>query len=110
MDAARELAQLPDRELRLLARLGDQPRRDRGIALELGLGEPERERQRDQPLLGAVVEVALDPPALGVGGVDDPLARVAQDVDAIAQRARTLALGRLAGEQDRLAHRTLQRI
>ncbi|HTE63610.1 MAG TPA: hypothetical protein VK631_24855, partial [Solirubrobacteraceae bacterium] len=72
VDPARELAQLLDRELRLLAGLGDQLRRARGIGRDARLGEPERDGHRDQPLLRAVVEVALDPPALGVGGGDDP--------------------------------------
>ena len=34
--------------------------------------------QREQPLLGAVVEVALEPAPLGVAGLDDPRARRAQ--------------------------------
>ena len=34
-------------------------------------GHPELEAQRDETLLRAVVQVALDPPALGVGGGDD---------------------------------------
>ena len=37
--------------------------------------EAERDGERDEPLLGAVVEVALDPPPLGVGRGDDPAAR-----------------------------------
>ena len=36
------------------------------------------ERERDQPLLRAVVEVALEPPPLVVAGRDDPRARGAQ--------------------------------
>ena len=40
-----------------------------------GSREPEREGERDEPLLSAVVEVALDPPPLGVGRGDDPGAR-----------------------------------
>ena len=39
------------------------------------LGELEPDPQRDQPLLAAVVEVALDPPALVVGRREDPRAR-----------------------------------
>jgi hypothetical protein len=50
------------------------------------------------------VEVALDAPALGVGGGDDALAGVAQNVHALAQRTRAAVLGRLAGEAE-LAHR-----
>ena len=36
---------------------------------------PEPRGECDQPLLGAVVEVPLDPLALGVGGADEPRAR-----------------------------------
>ena len=100
MDAARELAQLLDRELRLLARLRDELRGAVGIAGDPRLGEPERDGHRDEPLLRAVVEVALDPPPLGVGGGDDALARVAQRVHAVAQQARAAQLGRLAWEAD----------
>ena len=52
-------------------------------------GEAERHRQRDQPLLGAVVQVALDPAALGVGGVDQP-ARLSSSV---STRAIGVAVG-----------------
>ena len=45
---------------------------------ELRLGEPERERQRDEPLLRAVVQVALEPPPLRVGRLDETRARPAQ--------------------------------
>ena len=41
--------------------------------------------ERDEPLLGAVVQVALQPPALGSAGLDDPRARGAQLLDARAQ-------------------------
>ena len=75
----------------------------RGIGLDPRLGEAERHGDRDEPLLRAVVEVALDPPALGVGGGDDALARVAQVIHADAQRARAPLLGGLAGEEH-LAH------
>ena len=39
------------------------------------LGVAQRQSDRDEPLLGAVVEVALDPAALLVAGRDDPRAR-----------------------------------
>ena len=48
----------------------------------------------------AVVEVALDPAALGVGGGDDPVPGVAEVVHALAQRARPSLLGGLAREED----------
>ena len=56
-----------------------------GLLAQLRLGEPERERERDEPLLRAVVEVALQPAALLVRGLDDPRARGAQLLDAGAQ-------------------------
>jgi hypothetical protein len=51
------------------------------------LGEAEVDDERRQPLLGPVVQVAHDPPALRVGCLDEPGARRAQ---ALAER---LALG-----------------
>ncbi len=69
-DAAREVAQLGERALGLLARLADQLHRALGIALEALLGHAEVERERDQPRLRAVVQVALDALQLGGRGVD----------------------------------------
>ena len=85
VDAARELAQLLDGQRRLLACLGDQRRGRLRVRREPRLGHAERERQRHEPLLGAVVQVALDPAALGVAGGDDAGARVAQAVDPLVQ-------------------------
>ena len=48
-------------------------------------GEPQRQRERDEVLLGAVVEVALDPAARVVAGGDQPGARGAQLLVAGAQ-------------------------
>jgi hypothetical protein len=39
------------------------------------------------------VQVALDPPPLGVGRLDDALPRAVQVVDPLAQRSRTSLLG-----------------
>ena len=80
MDPAGELAQLLDRELEL--RRGLIRRGDRLGVLAGPSGEPspdaaQRERDRDEPLLGAVVEVALQPAALLVGRLDDPRPRAA---------------------------------
>ena len=47
-----------------------RPGRREALARELEL-----DHQRDEPLLGAVVEVAAEPPALGVARLDDPGAR-----------------------------------
>ena len=45
---------------------------DIGIGVSLEPGEPQREREGDQALLGAVVQVALQPPPFGVPLLDDP--------------------------------------
>ena len=69
--------------------------------------EPQREHDADEALLGAVVEVALDPPASVIGGFDDPGARLLEldprvDVgdrlrDQLGERAE--ARLRIGGEQ-----------
>src|SRR5438874_1790232 len=83
----------------LFARLGELCA---GVAADLGgarrigrqprLREPQRERERDQPLLRAVVQVALEPAALGRLGLDDARSRTPEllllapslrDVDAV---------------------------
>ena len=58
-----------------------RPRADR-VAVELLLRHAEIHRQRDEPRLGAVVEVALDPLQLGGLGVDGARARALQLDDA----------------------------
>ena len=88
-DPAGQLAELLDRRLEV-GRQGGQGVPHRRVArLRGGPDSPELHRQRDESLLGAVVEVALDPPALVVGGADDAGTRGAQ--------LRELAL-HLAGE------------
>ena len=64
-----EPAQASERvpNLRLRA---SQPLRGRRIGS--GEGDPQMERDADQPLLGAVVQVALDAPAFGIRGRDHP--------------------------------------
>ena len=42
-----------------------------GVLVDQPVGDPEPDRERDEPLLRAVVEVALEPPPLGVAGGDD---------------------------------------
>ena len=74
MQARRELAQLLQRRRQLLLRRGEQARLV-GVGREVHGEEPELDRERDEPLLGAVVQVALEPPALGVAGADDARAR-----------------------------------
>ena len=45
----------------------------------------QEQRERDQPRLRAVVQVALEPAALGVARLDDAGARRAQLLEALAQ-------------------------
>ena len=72
MEAAGDLAQLlqhaghlRDHALQPLSQLASPGRHVR-------LRGPQLQGKRDQPLLGAVVQVALDPPARLVGGGHDP--------------------------------------
>ena len=64
MDPTRQLAYLLERLVELLTRAVQQAPRLAGVRAQLLSGHPEGERQRDEPLLGAVVEVTLQPPAL----------------------------------------------
>jgi hypothetical protein len=70
-----QLAQLLERVLELLARGGQVGAGTVGIGLEAPLDHAQLERERHEPLLGAVVEIALQAPALGVAGLDDAGAR-----------------------------------
>ena len=63
MDATGELAQFADRLLELVLRAGECDRRRRVVS---GRGEAERDGESDETLLRAVVQVALDPAALGI--------------------------------------------
>ena len=58
---------------------------DEPAVAEPRLEHPQVEREADELLLGAVVQVALDPPAGVVGGLDDPQPRHPQLLDAGAQ-------------------------
>ena len=110
VDAARELAQLLQRERELLRRVRrGSRRRAPGSERELALREAERERERDEPLLRAVVQVPLEPPPLGVGRLDEPHARAAElvlvpralaHVEAGEQRGRARPAPSLIGVSD----------
>ena len=68
------------------------------VGVELGAQQPQREREHDEPLLGAVVEVALEPPARGVAGLDGPGARRAELLELRARlRLQALVVEREAG-------------
>ena len=87
MDPASELAELLECGVELGARDRELARR-RGVRLETRLETPEAQRQRDEPLLGAVVKVALDPSARRVRGLDDPRSRGGQLLTRIHVRER----------------------
>ena len=74
MQPARELPHVLQRGGELRARLGHERRAGRGIVLQPPLGHGQREAERDQPLLRAVVQVALQAPALRVGRVHEACA------------------------------------
>ena len=85
MDAARQLAQLLERLAQLLARrrraaLGGR----RGSSSSLARAS-RAQRERDEALLGAVVQVALEAPALGQAEATMLAARLLQLRDAGAQ-------------------------
>src|SRR5215211_7423596 len=62
MDAARELTKLLERDAQLAARSGQKLLGCLWIRGQLSLGEAQGERQRDESLLRAIVEIAFQPP------------------------------------------------
>ena len=65
---------------------------------------PQQQGERDEPRLRAVVQVALEPPALGVAGLDEPRARGAQLLEARPQlgvEARDVAAQQPGQERER---------
>ena len=75
VDAACERAQLAEGVDDLGVRLGEELVRRRTSVGEPAAGELEREPDPEQALLRSVMEVALEPPPLGVAGLDDPRPR-----------------------------------
>ena len=63
MQAAGELAQFLEREIEFVAAPSSDAAPLAG-STQLSAGQPDRQRQRDEPLLRAVVEVPLELPAL----------------------------------------------
>ncbi len=78
VDAAGELAQLGGRLVELRKGFVQQLAGRGRVVVELAAHQAQAHGQRHQPLLGAVVEVALDPAAFLVPGLDDAGARGAQ--------------------------------
>src|SRR5215207_11210117 len=77
MDAASELAELLECGIELCARDG-QLVRSRAVRFQARLETSEAERKRDEPLLGAIVEVAFDASPRRVRSLDDPRSRGGQ--------------------------------
>ena len=104
-DAVGECAEVLERRPQVLLRLV-QPRCS-AASTPLGLHELQVERQRGEALLGAVVQVLLEPPALGVARRDDEGARRAQ----LAQPRGELGGERLVLEREpgRLGQRAGER-
>jgi hypothetical protein len=76
MDAEGKLAQLGQRRHGFVRGSIQAASDGRVAVVTQGVsGDPQLETQRDESLLGAVVEVALDPPALKIPGLDDARAR-----------------------------------
>jgi hypothetical protein len=76
VDAPRDLLQILDRTGQTAGSMGDLPLERRKLGRHRGLLGAQLERQRDEPLLGAVVQVTLDPATGLVAGGDDSRANV----------------------------------
>ena len=73
VDAVGQLAELANGQPQFAVCLVDQAGEPRGGGRAgLGAGQAERQGERDELLLGAIVQVSLKPPPLGVAGRDDP--------------------------------------
>ena len=70
VDAPDEVAQLGEGRLGLVVGVGHERLGLLGVGVEALAGPAEVHGERDEPLLGAVVQVALDAAALGLGAVD----------------------------------------
>ena len=103
VDAADHRAQVGDGGAGRRAGLVDGPAGRLRVGVELRLGHAQAHRHRDQPGLGAVVQVALEPAQLGGGVVHGLGAAAGQRLDPLLER-----LGAAVGEEhpvDPRAHR-----
>ncbi len=78
MDAASQLAQLREPAGELVLGLDENLPRGPRITLELRGDHAQLKGDRDEPLLSAVVQVALEPHAFGVADLDEPRPRCGQ--------------------------------
>jgi hypothetical protein len=88
MNPARDLSQLHERRGQLVRRMVEEAVHLVRIPGEAVLGEPDRQRQRVQPLLRSVMEVALETPALGVTRLNQPCPRGGELLPRIGVRQR----------------------
>ena len=96
MEPARQFSQLLQRLAELLCGAGQERLQRLRPGAELRAREPQRQRQRDEPLLRAVVQVAFEPATLLVARLDDAGARRLQVLACLRARDR---------ERDELAER-----
>ena len=96
MEPAGELPQLLERGRELLRRGFQEPLRSGGLVVELRQSKPERERERHEPLLGAVVEVPLEIAPGRVAGLHDARAQAVSCHAPRRSRARGDESGELA--------------
>ena len=97
--ATRERPHLVHRVVHLAAQLAQAPAGSLGMGLHELAGELQLDPERHEPLLRAVVQVALDAPAFEVRGRHDPPARLAQLPQRRAKlRLEALVLERHEGE------------
>src|SRR4051812_801417 len=101
VDSLRELAQLAERLLQLRLGLLQQALGTSRVAREQRADEPETQRERDEALLGAVVQVALDLPARLVRGLGESRARGADRPDVRTLLLELAARARVAERHDR---------
>src|SRR5262249_56453502 len=72
VNPAGELPELFERLIELAVCGGEERPDGFGVRAQARLDQPKLERQRDESLLGAVVQISLQAPALGVARLDDP--------------------------------------
>ena len=85
MQAAREVAQLVHHLAQFRARIREQPGRRGRIVGHPVLDQAQRQRERYESLLSAVVQIAFEPAGRGVAGLDDARPRRLQLLELGAQ-------------------------
>jgi hypothetical protein len=98
MDALRQLAELRQRLGQLLRSDLEQLRRLLGAGADLLEGHPQADRKSHEPLLGAVVQIALEPAPFGVACLDDAKPRRRELLARLRARHREGHERREAGE------------